>query len=69
MSGISKSRRDRGRLPINISAGEMPVVVCGVIRYCRRKRDTRDSIEPLVDFFINFLNVCTALSASPLEAG
>ena len=46
----------------------MPVIVYDVIRYCRRKCDT---IEPLVDFFIKYLNVCTALylSASPLEAG
>ena len=54
---------------LSISAGAIPVVECGVVLYCERKRDTRVSIVPLVSFFMKALNVWTALSAKPLEAG
>ena len=57
MSGVTKSRIDLGRRPNNISAGEIPVVVCGVILYWNKNRDKRVARESHVDFFIFSLNV------------
>ena len=57
------------RVRPNISkAGDIPVDVCGVVRYANRKRDNLVSRGP-VSFFIPSLKVCTALSARPFEAG
>ena len=69
MSGFSKSRCEQGRLPINSSAGLIPVVVCAVFRYWNKKLDSLSSRVPVLIFFNPLLRVCTALSARPFEAG
>ena len=67
--GLSKSRCDRNFLPHMSSEGEDPVELCGVIRYLIRKRESLAFWVPNFDRFIPSLNVCTALSTRPLEAG
>ena len=62
-SGWSKSNRDLGCLPNNNSAGERPVVICGVSLYCDKKR------EPSHNLLMPCLNVWMAYSTSPLDAG
>ena len=47
-AGISRSKRVLGCRPKRITAGAIPMVKCGVVLYCERKRDTRVSIDPLI---------------------
>ena len=52
------------------SAGDTPVVECGVIRYWNSILAIQLSIDPvLLAFFIPSLKVFTALSANPLDKG
>ena len=68
-SGLSRSKRERRRCPNSSSAGETPVVVCGVFLYAKRNRESLSSVVPSVIFFNPVLKVFTAVSARPLEAG
>ena len=69
MSGWSKSNQDLGCLPNNNSAGERPVVVCGVCLYCDKKCDNLVSTVPSRNLLMPCLSIWTARSASPLDAG
>ena len=60
-----KSKCERGFLPNNSSAGDLPVVEWGVNLYWKRNRDKHVSISPDV-FLKAFFTVCTARSANPL---
>ena len=52
------------------SAGEIPVLLCGVILYLNRKRDNFVSTyDPSLSFLIPSLKVCTARSTKPFDAG
>ena len=61
----------RSLRPIKISAGVRPVAVCGVVRYPNRKRANFSPTDhsSFLQIFMASLNVLTALSASPFEAG
>ena len=64
-----RSRYERGHRPINSSAGETPAVLWGVIRYWNRNLAREVATSVGIVFFSAVLNVWTALSASPLDAG
>ena len=66
-SGWSKSSHDHGCLPNNSSAGERPVVVCGVSRYFDKNWDNLVSRVPPSSRLILCLKVCTAHSAKPFD--
>ena len=68
-SGNTKSNRVRGLRLKRSSAGDVPVVECGVIRYVRRNREIRSSSGMDGAFLRYVLKVWTALSARPLVAG
>ena len=69
-SGWSKSSRDLGCLPNNSSAGERPVVVCGVSLYFSKNCDNLVSTIPSsLNLLIPCLKVWTDRSTSPLDAG
>ena len=69
MFGSSKSNRVRGCQPNNNSAGEVPVVVCGVDRYVNKIFDRRACSDPSRAFLRPFFKICTARSANPFEDG
>ncbi len=54
---------------MSASAGDMPVVECGVFRYCSKNVVTLSLMDPWVIFASPYLTDCTALSASPFVAG
>ena len=62
-SGNTKSNRVRGLRLKRSSAGDVPVVECGVIRYVRRNREIRSSSGMDGAFLRYVLKVWTALSA------
>ena len=65
ISGLSKSRRDLRRLPINNSAGAIPADEWGVILYLNKNFASFSFNDPPDICLRLCLNVCTALSASP----
>ena len=67
--GCIRSKWEHGRHSINSWAGEILVVVCEVIWYWNRNRDKHVRTAPSVVFLSPDLNVWTARSARPLEAG
>ena len=69
MFGLSKSNRDLGYLPNINSAGDLPVVVCGVSLYMNNNLESLCSKVPSVCFLRLCLNVCTAHSTIPFDDG
>ena len=67
--GLRRSNLVRDLLPNSSSAGEEPVVLCGVILYVNRTLASLVEKVPDVSFLRPFFTICTALSASPFEAG
>ena len=65
----ARSRIERCRRPSSSSAGDTPVVVCGVSQYWNRKWEIWVCRDPGDGFLMKSLNVWTALSASLLVAG
>ena len=69
-SGKILSKLVWSRRPIRSWLGLTPVVVWGVIRYCRRNIDSPSLKSfPLSCLFTPCFTVCTARSANPLVAG
>ena len=62
MFGLNMSKFVRGERPISNSAGDLVVVVCGVVLLCSRKLANLVVNSPTLLSFIPRLKICTALS-------
>ena len=69
MFGLSRSNRDLGCLPSINSAGDLPVVLCGMSLYINNSVESFCSNVPSVSFLKLCLKVCTARSTIPFDDG
>ena len=66
---MSRSNHDLGCLPSINSAGDLPVVLCGVSLYINNSLESFCSNVPSVSFLKLCLKVCTARSTIPFDDG
>ena len=67
--GRSRSRHVWGCRPKSSSAGDIPVVISGIVRYMKRTFARWVFIVPTFTYFKPFLSIWTSRSASLFEAG